>query len=76
MEFSIGDTVEVIMPENSSYRSDWDGLVGEVEAFIYNKLYRVRFPDRVPREPHEDLYILQLRPDRLRLVSREPDWEV
>ena len=75
MVFSIGDMVEVDL-KDSYYTEAWDGLVGEVEATIGNRLYRVRFPFPVPRRPHTDHYILQLTPSKLKLVSREPDWEV
>jgi hypothetical protein len=75
MEFSIGDTVEVCL-KDSIYTDCWDGLVGEIEATLYSRLYRIRFTDPVPRKPHSDPYVLQLSAPKLKLVYREPDWEV
>ena len=75
--FELGDVVEVVL-EGSILRSysEWHGLVGTVEKIISSRIFRVRFPHIVANEPHDDVYILQLRPKYLRLAHREPDWEV
>ena len=75
--FQVGDTVEVVLVGGVLERHPyWQGLVGTIVAVLRYNLFRIRFPDPVPTEPHADPYILQLNPKRLRAVFREPDWEI